>query len=114
MNRNTDIDLGENPMLHEKVEKGNPLKNFLVEYVGSVKQPEDNTVTTEMIVETMAKDFPEFLMVVAEENFMRGYHQALVDVEEGEAAMKQEFKKINSKKTKGKKKSASRRKSKAG
>ena len=90
MNRNTDIDLGENPMLHEKVEKGNPLKNFLVEYVGSVKQPEDNTVTTEMIVETMAKDFPEFLMVVAEENFMRGYHQALVDVEEGKKLYEQE------------------------
>jgi|MDSV01.1.fsa_nt_gb hypothetical protein len=114
MNNNTDIDLGENPMLHEAVEKGNPLKNFLVEYVGSVKQPKDNTVTTEMIVETMAKDFPEFLMVVAEENFMRGYHQALVDVEEGEAAMKAELEKTNSKKTKGKKKSAGRRKSKAG
>jgi len=104
-------------MLHEEVQKGNPLKNFLVEYVGSVKQPEDDTVTTEMIVETMAKDFPEFLMVVAEENFMRGYHQALEDIEQGEAAMKAEYEKTNAsksttKKKTGKKKNAKGRKGK--
>jgi hypothetical protein len=34
-----------------------------------------------MIVETLAQEFPEFLMVVAEENWLRGYHQALTDVE---------------------------------
>ena len=30
----------------------------------------------------MAKEFPEFLLVVAEENFIRGYEQALTDVKE--------------------------------
>ncbi len=41
-------------------------------------------VTVEMIVETMAKEFPEFLMAIAEENWIRGYHQALDDVEVGQ------------------------------
>ena len=30
----------------------------------------------------MSKEFPEFLLVVAEENFIRGYEQALTDVKE--------------------------------
>ena len=34
-----------------------------------------------MIIEVMAKEFPEFLLVVAEENFIRGYQQALADVD---------------------------------
>jgi hypothetical protein len=41
----------------------------------------------------MAEEFPEFLMALAEENWIRGYHQALNDVEEGErlaAEQKQE------------------------
>ena len=37
-----------------------------------------------MIVETMATEFPEFLMAVAEENWIRGYHQALDDVDAGQ------------------------------
>ena len=36
-----------------------------------------------MIVETVAKEFPEFLLSVAEENWVRGYQQALDDVEVG-------------------------------
>jgi len=42
-------------------------------------------VTVEMIVELMAKEFPEFLMAVAEENFIRGYRQAFIDTETGMA-----------------------------
>ena len=37
----------------------------------------------------MAKDFPEFLLAVAEENWIRGYHQALTDVSEGEKVMRE-------------------------
>ena len=37
-----------------------------------------------MIVETMATEVPEFLMAVAEENWIRGYHQALNDVDVGQ------------------------------
>ena len=78
MNENENTDLLEN------VEKDSPVKEWLVEYVGEKNQPEDNQVTVEMIVETMAEEFPEFLMAVAEENWIRGYHQALTDVQEGE------------------------------
>ena len=72
-----------NPTLTETVEPDSDLKNFLVEYVGEQKNPEDQNVTVEMIVEVMAQEFPEFLMAVAEENFLRGYHQALIDVDAG-------------------------------
>ena len=58
-----------------------PLKGMLVNYVGQVMRPEDGQVTVTMIVEAMASEFPEFLFVVARENFLRGYEQALVDVE---------------------------------
>ena len=33
-----------------------------------------------MIIEVMAKEFPEFLLPIAEENFIRGYRQAMTDV----------------------------------
>jgi hypothetical protein len=35
------------------------------------------TVTVDMAVQVFAAEFPEFLMAVAEENFLRGYQQAL-------------------------------------
>ena len=63
-----------------KVEKDGELKEWLVNYVGNKEDPEDDGVTVEMIINTMAKEFPEFLLVVAEENFLRGYEQALDDV----------------------------------
>jgi len=70
-----------NPLLKEHVASETKVKSWLVEYVGNQCEPEDSNVTVGMIVETVAKEFPEFLMVVAEENFMRGYEQALNDVE---------------------------------
>ena len=35
-------------------------------------------------IDTISEEFPEFLMAVAEEIWIRGYHQALNDVEEGQ------------------------------
>ena len=58
------------------------MKEWLTNYVGETANPDDENVTVEMIVEVMAKEFPEFLLVVAEENFIRGYEQALTDVKE--------------------------------
>ena len=69
------------PELKEVVSDENELKEWLVEYVGNKHNPEDGNVTVEMIVETLAEDFPEFTMAVAGENFLRGYHQALCDLE---------------------------------
>ena len=72
----------ENPTLNEVVQKANPMKEWLVDYVGSALQPKDGAVTVLMIVEQMSKEFPEFLMAVAEENFIRGYQQAIEDIRE--------------------------------
>ena len=79
-----EVDLGENPDLKEVIDQENELKEFVVQYVGAQAQPENGEVTIEMVIETFMKEFPEFLLPIAEENWIRGYHQALVDVEEGE------------------------------
>jgi len=84
------MNLGENPILEQKVEPDNELKSWLVGYVGDKQDPEDDNITVEMIVDTISEQFPEFLMAVAEENWIRGYHQALIDVEEGEKIYKEE------------------------
>jgi hypothetical protein len=72
----------KNPDLLVPVSKNNPLREMVVEYVGQKLQPEKDEVTVEMVVDVFSTDFPEFLMVVAEENYLRGYSQALDDVEE--------------------------------
>ena len=43
-----------------------------------------------MIVYQLADEFPEFVLAVAEENFMRGYRQALTDVDTGRKAWEEE------------------------
>ena len=73
----------KNPSLSKTVEPDNDLKNMLVEYTGKALNPEDQNITVEMIVEIMAKEFPEFVLALAEENWVRGYQQGLEDVEAG-------------------------------
>jgi hypothetical protein len=75
----------ENPDLLKKVEPVNELKSWLVNYVGDKLNPENDEVNVEMIIQVMAEEFPEFLMPLAEENFIRGYRQAILDVEKGSA-----------------------------
>tara|TARA_R110002020_G_scaffold160473_2_gene344925 strand:+ start:1458 stop:1727 length:270 start_codon:yes stop_codon:yes gene_type:complete len=77
------MNLGKSPVLEESVLSDSPLKEWLLEYVGTQLKPENGEVTVEMIVEVVAKEFPQFLLAVAEENFIRGYHQAFVDIETG-------------------------------
>lgn len=72
----------ENPTLKLPVDADNKLKELFVEYVGDKLKPKDGNVTVEMIVEVLAEEFPEFLMVVAEENFIRGYSQAMADIKD--------------------------------
>ena len=74
----------QNNELHNLVEPDSDLKNMLVEYVGESLNPDNQDVTVEMIVDVVAKEFPEFLLAVAEENWVRGYQQALQDADEGE------------------------------
>ena len=76
-------------LLDEVVDTETEMKNWLVNYVGERQDPENGEGTVDMIVETMATEFPEFLMAVAEENWIRGYHQALHDVETGRNIIEQ-------------------------
>ena len=65
------------------VAKENDLKQILVEYVGNKFATEqddgDFEVTVQMIVDTLAHEFPEFVMIMAEENWVRGYQQGIDD-----------------------------------
>jgi hypothetical protein len=79
--RSVAMDEWDNPELEEVVEGDNELKTWLVQYVGDKHNPEDGNVTVNMIVDTLAEDFPEFTLAIAGENFLRGYHQALCDLE---------------------------------
>ena len=71
----------ENPDLLQKVEPVNEMKKWLVNYVGEKLNPENDEVNVEMIIQVMAEEFPEFLMPLAEENFIRGYRQAISDLD---------------------------------
>ena len=70
-------------LLTEEVQSENPMKEWLINYVGEKTTPEDGKITVEMIVEAMAQEFPEFVLALAQENFIRGYQQALYDVDYG-------------------------------
>ena len=56
------------------------LKQLVVNYIGNRLMAQED-ITVDMAVQVFAAEFPEFLMAVAEENFLRGYEQALMDVE---------------------------------
>ena len=79
-------DLGESPLLTEAVNPDGELKTWLVNYVGNSAQPPDGVVTVQMIVEKLADEFPEFILAMAEENWVRGYHQAMTDVHTAQQA----------------------------
>lgn len=78
------MDERDNPLLKQTVEADSeaPLKEMIVDYVGGKLQPEDYSVTVEMVIEVLAAEFPEFVLALAEENWIRGYHQALTDIEQ--------------------------------
>ena len=82
----TQDNTGENPDLLKALEPDSEMKEWLINYVGEKEQPGNGEVNVEMILKTMAEEFPEFLLPLAEENFIRGYQQAMVDIEEGRKA----------------------------
>jgi len=73
----------ERELLDARVEKTTPLKEYIVDYVGnkidSQSGPETLDVTVEMIIHVLTEDFPEIVLALAEENFIRGYEQGLND-----------------------------------
>ena len=75
-------EFSENPELTKIITPENEMKSWLVQYVGEKFKPENGSVNTAMIIEAMAQEFPEFVLALAEENFIRGYQQAFADLEE--------------------------------
>jgi|TARA_Y100001973_G_scaffold54019_1_gene79929 hypothetical protein len=75
--------MSTNEMTGVVIAKENALKEMLVEYVGNkFAKPEDEgefEVTVQMVVDTLAHEFPEFVMIMAEENWVRGYQQGIDD-----------------------------------
>ena len=84
------MDQEENPTLNLTVKRDSKLKELVVEYIGETLEPENEDITVDMAVEVFAKEFPEFLMAVAEENFIRGYNQAFLDIEAHEKQINNE------------------------
>jgi hypothetical protein len=70
-------ELHKNPYLALPVERDSPLKDYLVEYVGTKLDKEE--VTVNMIAEVLAVEFAEFTYAFAEENFLRGYQLGIDD-----------------------------------
>lgn len=73
----TEEQLHQNPDLTTIIERESGLKDYLVEYVGTKFDMED--VTVAMIVDVLSLEFPEFMVAIAEENFLRGYKTGLDD-----------------------------------
>lgn len=70
----------KNPdLLKEVIPTESELKDIIVNYVGNKINPENDEVTVEDIVNVFAEQFPEFLLALAEENWINGYTQALND-----------------------------------
>jgi len=63
------------------VKSDTQLKEIIINYVGEQLHPMTPEVTVDDLVKIFADEFPEFLMVIANENFLRGYKQGLNDGE---------------------------------
>jgi len=70
----------QSPELEKIIDESTGLKQLIVNYVGTRLLAEEE-VTVDMAVQVFSAEFPEFLMAIAEENFLRGYEQALIDIE---------------------------------
>ena len=77
--------------MSEEIKNDTPLKDLIVDFVGNKLNPENDEVTIEHITEVFSEEFPEFLLKMAEENWINGYTQALNDVD----FVKNEMKKQN-------------------
>ena len=73
----TEEEAHTNPLLGLVVQPESKLKEYLIEYVGT--KFDNESVTVNMIAETLAEEFPEFTMAFAEENFLRGDQLGLDD-----------------------------------
>ena len=79
MKAKTEEELREEDPKYFLVNNDTKLKELIVNYVGEQLHPLKPEVSVEDIVNIFADEFPEFLMVVAQENFLRGYTTGLED-----------------------------------
>ena len=64
-------------LLNNVVEMDGELKEYLVNYVGNQLEPENDEVTVHMIIQVLAAEFPELVVSIIEENYLKGYQQGL-------------------------------------
>jgi trans-2-enoyl-CoA reductase len=57
------------------------LKDIIVDFVGNKLNPENDEVTIQHIAQVFSEEFPELVIIMAEENWINGYTQALNDVD---------------------------------
>tara|TARA_B100000212_G_scaffold296975_1_gene240562 strand:+ start:1454 stop:1732 length:279 start_codon:yes stop_codon:yes gene_type:complete len=92
------MDVQRNTIVKKQESK---LKDIIVDFVGNKKNPINDEVTIEHITNVFTEEFPEFLLVMAEENWINGYTQALSDMDfmlqQQRASAKSEKDKIDSK-----------------
>jgi len=92
------MDVQKNTIVKKQESK---LKDMIVDFVGNKKNPTNDEVTIEHITDVFTEEFPEFLLVMAEENWINGYTQALSDMDfmlqQQRASAKSEKDKIDSK-----------------
>ena len=69
----------ERELLDKQVEPNSELKEYIVNYVGEKLSPENGEVNVEMVIAVLAQDFPDVVLALAEENFIRGYAQGIQD-----------------------------------
>ena len=80
MNTNDEI---KNGILGQVVTATGELREKVVSYVGEKLQPINDEVTVEMVIDVLASEFPEVVLAIAEENFLRGYDRGINDAEHG-------------------------------
>ena len=66
-------------ILDKVVEVGNELQEDLVRHVKS--RVNEDQVTLGQVIGILASEFPEIVITIAEENWVRGYKQGLDDAE---------------------------------
>jgi len=68
-------------ILDKPVEVRNELQEDLVRHVGSRINQQEDQVTIGQVIGILASEFPELVITIAEENWIRGYKQGLEDAQ---------------------------------
>ena len=82
----------ETDLLNQNVNNDSEFKQLIINYVGNKLNPENDEVTVQMVIDVFCDEFPEPILVLAEENYLRGWEDRgnmdLLDTDDFEQAMK--------------------------